>query len=452
MERTIAAISTGQAPGGIGIVRISGEHALQIASCVFHGNGDLAQAKGYTAHYGKFLDQGGYFDEGVALVFRGPKSYTGEDVVELSCHGGLYLTQRLLRAVLQAGAEPAGPGEFTRRAFENGKMSLTAAESVMDLIGAQGKKAAQAAFAVRDGALQQRIDDIRRELVEVAAHLNGWADYPEEDLPAVETGALRRSLSGIEQRLAALLLNFDTGAAIRTGVETVILGKPNVGKSTLMNLLSGCEKSIVSPVAGTTRDIVEETVRLGDVLLRLADTAGLRETQDQVEAIGVNRAEQRMERAGLILAVLDGSEPLSEEDQKMLRQVKSKPVIAVINKNDLPQMVTGRDILPFTSHIVTLSARQGDGLEKLTAEIEEILGTKDWNPADGLLSTERQRRAAQRAKERVEGALEALACGVTLDAVTVEVESAIDALLELTGERVTDSVVNEIFSQFCVGK
>ncbi len=376
MERTIAAISTGQAPGGIGIVRISGEHALQIASCVFHGNGDLAQAKGYTAHYGKFLDQGGYFDEGVALVFRGPKSYTGEDVVELSCHGGLYLTQRLLRAVLQAGAEPAGPGEFTRRAFENGKMSLTAAESVMDLIGAQGKKAAQAAFAVRDGALQQRIDDIRRELVEVAAHLNGWADYPEEDLPAVETGALRRSLSGIAQRLAAHLLNFDTGAAIRTGVETVILGKPNVGKSTLMNLLSGCEKSIVSPVAGTTRDIVEETVRLGDVLLRLADTAGLRETQDQVEAIGVNRAEQRMERAGLILAVLDGSEPLSEEDQKMLRQVKSKPVIAVINKNDLPQMVTGRDIRHSLPILSPCPPGRAMGWKNSPPKLKTILGNK----------------------------------------------------------------------------
>ena len=452
MESTVAAISTGQAPGGIGIVRISGRKAISIADRVFQGNVKLCEAKGYTVHYGNFADQDGVFDEGIALVFRNPKSYTGEDVVELSCHGGLYLTKRLLRAVLYAGAEPAGPGEFTQRAFLNGKMSLTAAESVMDLIGAQGEKAAKAALAARDGALQKKIDRIRQALVTVAAHLNGWADYPEEDLPAVENGELLHTLNEIKNELDYLLHHFDTGAAIRTGVETVILGKPNVGKSTLMNLLSGCEKSIVSPIAGTTRDIVEETVRLGDVLLRLADTAGLRETKDQVEAIGVTRAEQRMERAGLILAVLDGSEPLSLEDQKMLDQVKGKPTIAIINKNDLPQKIAEADIAPYTNHIVTLSAQQGNGLEQLTETIETVLGTKDWNPAEGMLATERQRRAAIRSRESIQEAINALQDGMTLDAVTVEIETAIDALLELTGEHVADSIINEIFSQFCVGK
>lgn len=452
MDRTIAAISTGQAPGGIGIVRISGKNAIKIAGKVFTGAFPLEDAKGYTAHFGRFGDQEGEFDEGIALIFRGPKSYTGEDVAELSCHGGLYLTQRLLRAVLSAGAEPAGPGEFTRRAYENGKMSLTAAEAVMDLIGAQGEKAARAALAVRDGALQRRIDEIRDKLVTVAAHLNGWADYPEEDLPAVELGALKEALLQGVMQLQGLLQRFDAGAAIRSGVETVILGRPNVGKSTLMNLLSGCEKSIVSPVAGTTRDVVEETVRLGDVLLRLADTAGLREARDQVEAMGVSRAEKRMERAGLILAVLDGSEPLTEADRKMLAQIGNRPLIAIVNKSDLPQRLEERELLPFTNQIVFLSAKEGEGVQELAQKIQTLLGTEDWNPAEGMLNTERQRRMAQRALDALTAAVEALNSGITLDAITVEVEAAIEALLELTGERASSLVVEEIFSQFCVGK
>ena len=282
---TIAAISTAQAPGGIGIIRISGNDAVAVAERVFRSarGKKLSDLPGYHALYGSVWTSGKdgapeKIDEAVALVFRAPASFTGEDVVELSCHGGLYLLRRALSAVLEAGASAAGPGEFTRRAFMNGKLGLTEAESVMELISAQGKQAARAALAGHDGALERRIAGIRQSLVNQAAHLSAWADYPEEEIPEVDTADLRESLVSARGEIETLLRQFEAGRAIREGVNTVIAGRPNVGKSTLMNLLAGCERSIVTQYAGTTRDIVEDTVILGDVLLHLADTAGIRDT------------------------------------------------------------------------------------------------------------------------------------------------------------------------------
>lgn len=453
-DRTIAAISTPQAAGGIGIVRISGTDARRVASRVFRpaGGKSIEEAKGYTALFGRVADGEGEFDEAVALVFSQPKSYTGEDVVELSCHGGLFLVKRLLAAVLRAGAQPAEPGEFTRRAFLNGKLSLTGAEAVMDLIGAQGKQAAAAALAAKDGALGRRIDAVKETILSLSAHLAAWVDYPEDDIPALEPQALERELAAVQGELDRLLAGFEQGRVIREGVETVLAGRPNVGKSTLMNLLSGCERSIVTDIPGTTRDVVEETVRLGDVVLRLADTAGLRETENPVEAAGVARTRERLKRAGLVLAVFDTSAPLSEEDRSLLQELKGSRAVAVLNKADLPGRIEEEEIRAAVSQVVELSAATGQGYDALTKAVETALGTGEIDPAAGMLATERQKACALRAREGVGQAAEAIRAGMTLDAVSVALDDAAAALLELTGERVTDAVLDEVFARFCVGK
>jgi tRNA modification GTPase len=451
---TIAAISTPQAPGGIGIVRISGPRAREIAGRVFlpAGKKTLEEIGGYSALYGKVRDEDGEIDEAIALNFRAPKSFTGENVVELSCHGGLLILRRLLRAIFRAGAAPAGPGEFTRRAFLNGKIGLTEAESVMQLVSAQGEQAAKAALAGHEGALERRIQRIREKLIQTAAHLSAWADYPEDDIPRVTEEELSVSLSGVRSELEALLRGFDAGRVLREGVDTVIAGRPNTGKSTLMNLLSGCERSIVTDFAGTTRDIVEDTVLLGEIPIRLADTAGLRDTADPVEKVGVGRARDRIRSARLILAVFDASQELNDEDRMLLREVGDTPCVAVVNKIDLPIKINKEFIKTNIKHVVYLSAKTGEGLSRLEDAVAALLGTKELDPADGMLYTERQRDAADRSLQSVDEALTALENGMTFDAVTVSVEDAVSALLELTGERATVAVVDSVFSHFCVGK
>ncbi len=455
MSTTVAAISTPHAPGGIGIIRISGDRALEIADRVFApvAGKPLSQLRGYTCAFGHVQTaEGRYLDEAVATVFRAPKSYTGEDVVELSCHGGLYNTKRVLRTVLESGAVPAPPGEFTKRAFLNGKMTLTQAESVMDLIGAQGEAAARMAFSAREGALYRRITIIREALVSAAAQLSAWVDFPDDDIPELGNDALGDVLQNAEEALETLLTGFDAGRVVREGVETVIVGRPNVGKSTLMNLLAGCEKSIVTPIAGTTRDIVEETVRLGDVLLRLADTAGIRNTEDDVERIGVDRAHSRLRTAQLILAVFDSSEPLTPDDHLLIEALPIDRVIAIVNKSDLPKQVDESYIKSSFKHIVYISAHEGLGVEELTKQVEALFLTSGLQADEGVLATERQRDAALRAHTAVKGARVDLNMGMTLDAINVSIDEAIAALLSLTGESVTEAVVEDVFSRFCVGK
>ena len=416
---TIAAISTAQAPGGIGLIRISGPQAQEIADKVFTAKSGkkLAGEKGYTVHYGRVHDEAGEIDEAIAINYRAPASFTGENVTELSCHGGLYLLRRTLRALYHAGARPAQPGEFTRRAFLNGKMGLTEAESVMELISARGDQAARAALAGRDGALERRIEAVKETLVGAAAHLEAWADYPEEEIPEVNEDELQRIFFDAGRELDRLLQSFDAGRALREGVDTVIAGKPNAGKSTLMNLLDGCERSIVTDVEGTTRDIVEETVLVGGIPLRLADTAGLRDTDDAVERIGVERARKRLESAQLVLAVFDSSRKVGEEDRRLAHACRNVPALAVVNKSDLPTKLDYSYIQKYFQHVVVLSAKNGDGLEELAKAIGKVLKTAEIDPNEGLLFTERQRDAARRAKESLEEAERALKIGMTLDAV-----------------------------------
>ncbi len=451
---TIAAISTPQAVGGIGIVRISGPRAREIAQNVFTSKSGkrLDDLKGYQALYGFVSDGEERIDDAIALNFIGPASFTGEDVVELSCHGGLYLMRRVLKAVFSAGAVPAGPGEFTRRAFLNEKMGLTEAESVMQLISAQGEQAAKVALSGHDGALEKKIIQIREMLIGTAAHLSAWADYPEDDIPEVNTDVLEGTLVAAKSELEKLLRQFDAGRIIREGVHTVIAGRPNVGKSTLMNLLAGCERSIVTEYAGTTRDVVEDSVILGGVPLHLADTAGIHLTDDPVERIGVLRAQEKVKQAQLVLAVFDSSQELNEEDKKLVVSIGDSPAIAVVNKNDLTSKIDIEYINNYFKHIVYISALSGTGLDELKDAVAQVLQTAQLNPAEGILFTERQRDAARRAHDCVTEALLAVEHGITLDAVTVSIEGAISSLLELTGERATEAVVDSVFHHFCVGK
>ena len=451
---TIAAISTAQGEGGIGVIRISGENAISVADRVFQNirSKPLSEMKGYTAAYGRIVADGEAIDEAVALVFRAPHSYTGEDVVELSCHGGLFITKLVLRAVLDAGAVPAQAGEFTKRAFLNGKLDLTEAEAVMDIISAKNRSAARAALSVREGALSRRIDAVKERLLSLAAHLSAWADYPEEDIADVTDEQIFSACDAAEAELSDLLATYDCGQAIKQGIDAVIAGRPNVGKSTLMNLLSGSEKSIVTEIPGTTRDVVEDTVVAGDVILRLSDTAGLRDTDDTVERIGVDRAKQRLAQCGLLLAVFDNSRALEDFDFHLLEAAENVPTVAVINKTDLPSQLDISKITNSIDKIVYISAATGEGKEELISAIAQLAGTAELNPSEGILSNERQRADASAALNAVREAKAALKSGMTYDAVTVTVEDAITALLEMTGEKTGDEVIDRVFHTFCVGK
>lgn len=454
MENTIAAISTANGAGGIGVIRISGENACNVADRVFKSvsGKKVSEMKGYTASFGKAFDGDELIDEVVVLVFKAPHSYTGEDVVELSCHGGMYVTKRVLRAVLKSGAVSAQAGEFTKRAFLNGKMGLTEAEAVMDIISARGVQSAKAALSCMEGKLRIRIDNVRDKLVNIAAHLSAWADYPEEDIPQVDSGNLINSLNECKEELSDLLKSYDAGKMMREGVNTVIVGKPNVGKSTLMNLLSGCERSIVTNIPGTTRDIVEETVMLGDIPLNLSDTAGIHLTDDPVEKIGVERAKNSILKAGLILAVFDSSEPLSDDDRVLIDLLSGSPALAVVNKTDLEKKLDTDYIQNKLHNVVFISALMGNGSKELENKVADIIGTSNLDSSQGILANERQRSSAENALYSVSEAVNAVNLGVTLDAVTVIIEDAVNYLLELTGERVTETVVDKVFSRFCVGK
>lgn len=453
-NQTIAAISTPLAVGGIGIIRVSGTHAKAVVKGLFHpvGKRTLDTVSGFSAIYGRVFDADGDIDEVVVTVYHAPKSYTGENIVEISCHGGIYVMQRILRACIHEGATLAEAGEFTKRAFLNGKMNLTEAEAVIDLITAQSGQAVKAALSARDGVLSKKVASITKVLIEAAGHLAAWVDYPEEDIEEVTNARLLEDLQSVYIQLKVLLSSYNTGRIIKEGVDTAIIGKPNVGKSTLMNLLAGFDRSIVTDIPGTTRDVVEDVIRLDDVVLNLADTAGIRETNDPIELLGVTLSRKKLISAGLVLAVFDSSSVLGEDDKELLALLSDRPSIAVINKTDLDKKIDVDFIQKKIPHIVEISALLGEGQDKLAETIKEVLGLHHIDALAPILANERQRAAVEYAMAGVVDGISALKADYTLDAVSVCIDVAVDRLLELTGERATNEIVNEVFAHFCVGK
>ncbi|MBQ2263908.1 MAG: tRNA uridine-5-carboxymethylaminomethyl(34) synthesis GTPase MnmE, partial [Oscillospiraceae bacterium] len=389
-------------------------------------------------------------DDCVLTVFRAPHSYTGEDVVEISCHGGRFLTQKILRTVLCDEVRLAQAGEFTKRAFLNGKLSLTQAEAVADLISASGENAVKCARSLRDGATFRRISGFSSVLLELLSDLAVWADYPDEDIPSVDGNALEVRLSALLADMQALLSTYDYGRIVREGLHTVIAGKPNVGKSTLFNALNGFERSIVTDIAGTTRDVVEEQIRIGGYTLRLSDTAGVHDTDEQIERMGVEKSLAFLRDADLVLAVFDVSRPLEPDDETILAQLPLDRTIAVCNKTDLGK---AWDLNAYAfADIVEISAKMLDGMEVLEHAVERFASRQATPAEDGMIANERQRSCLMDAVTAVQEALDALQMGLAYDAVTVSLEGAADALLQLTGERITDAVVDAVFTRFCVGK
>lgn len=451
---TIAAVSTPNAPGGIAVIRISGKNAINIADKIFTpvGSKSVKDMEGYTCAYGIAHDNGERLDDCILTVFREPHSYTGENIAEISCHGGLYVTKRILRAVLKNGAENAEAGEFTKRAYLNGKLDLTQAEAVMDIISAKGERELKMAENLREGSAFRKAKKCSEKLIKILGDLAAWADYPEEDIPEVKPENLCAELEEVRKDLLSLIENYDCGRILRQGVSTAIVGRPNVGKSTLFNCLSGCERSIVTDIAGTTRDVVEESVKLGDIVLRLADTAGIRQTDDIIEGIGVDIAEKLIDSSELIIAVFDGNCPLTEDDLKLIKKLDNKKCIAVINKSDLGICIDTSEIEKNIIQIVYLSAKENDGVERLQSAVESLFEINENSFSLAVAVNERQKKCIDSALMYVESAVSALKNGEFLDAVNVLIDEAEQNLLSLTGEKVTDAVVDEVFSRFCVGK
>ena len=454
----IAAIATGTAPTAIGIVRVSGDGCLSLCDAVFRANSGrpLAGLTPRTMVLGDMLDaQGRVIDHGLAVTFPGPHSYTGEDSAEFHCHGSPVVLWELLSALFAAGARQAGPGEFTKRAFLNGRLDLTEAEAVVDLIDAETSAAARNAAAQLSGSLRRDFQAVTDALLDIATRFYAVVDYPDEDIPDIHPEEVSASLTAAHDTLARLLATCRRGDVLRRGVATAIVGRPNAGKSSLLNALAGYERAIVTDIPGTTRDTVEESVVCGGVRLRLIDTAGIHETEDAVEKLGVERSRQALASADLALAVVDGSAPLTEADGEILRLAAQCPRwILVLNKQDLNggrgAIYRPDPALPKPAAAVEVSALHGD-VFSLERAVEKLFPAGSA-PDGSILTNVRQQEAARRAAEAVERAREALDAGFTPDAVLTDVEEALDALGALTGRTAKEEIVSGIFSRFCVGK
>ena len=455
MNDTIAAIATAQAPSAIGILRLSGPDTCAILDGVFcPKNGKPMSAQdGRNMVYGTLLDSAGrVIDNALCVLFRAPNSYTGEDCAEIHCHGSPIVLNEGLTSLFAKGARQAAGGEFTRRAFLNGRMDLIQAEAVVDLIDAETAEAARNAVGQLSGTLSRTVEEIYEALMAVVSRFYAVVDYPDEDIEDLQRAELLDTLRRSENKLQELLATFSRGKLLKSGVPTVILGKPNAGKSSLLNALLGYERAIVTDVAGTTRDTVEEKVRLGHVLLRLIDTAGIRETADSVEKIGVERSRIAAGKASLALLVLDGSAPLDAEDESAIAVAEGVAnLVVIVNKSDLPRRIDVGALADRFDNVISLSAKTGEGITTLTDHITSLYPA--GSAAQGeLLTNARQADAVSRAWNAVREARSALRIGMTPDVVLSDAENALSALGELNGKSLREDLVATIFSRFCVGK
>ena len=454
---TIAAISTAMTASGIGIIRISGEKSVSIAEKIFHPGKKgkkLSEQAAYTAHYGMIKDGEEIIDEVLVLLMKKPHSYTAEDTVEIHCHGGVYVMKRILDLVIRNGARPADPGEFTKRAFLNGRIDLSQAEAVMDVIQAKNEYALKNSVSQLKGSVMKKIRALREQVLYEIAYIESALDDPEHI-----------SLEGYPQKLCVKVDNFlkeseelltgaEEGRVLREGIRTVIVGKPNVGKSSLLNVLAGDERAIVTEIAGTTRDALEEQIRIRGLTLNLVDTAGIRETEDVVERIGVDRAKNMVNEADLVLYVVDSSSVLDENDEEIISFLKDQNVIVLLNKSDLPSAVNSEMIQERLSKpVISVSAREETGIEEFADLLEKMFleGRVSFND-EVYLTNARQKNAMEEAKRSFERVKESIEAGMPEDFFSIDLMAAYDSLGQILGESVGEDLVNEIFSKFCMGK
>lgn len=458
LEDTIAAISTG-GTGGIGIVRMSGENCISIVDKLFQSKNhiSLLEKKSHTLSYGYIVDNktGNVIDEVLVTVMKAPNTYTKQNIVEINCHGGIVVLQKVLELVLNNGARLAEPGEFTKRSFLNGRIDLSQAEAVIDLIQSKTDISRQSAVNQLGGRLHQKVAQMRSKLLDMIASIEAVIDYPEHDIEQDTYADMEQKTTEIISEMEQLLKNADRGKIIREGIQTVIIGKPNVGKSSLLNWFLEEERAIVTDVAGTTRDTVEEYVNIEGIAMKIVDTAGIRQTGDIVEKIGVEKSKSYAEKADLILLLLDSSHELEHEDKEILSFIKNKKTIILLNKSDLEQKITAENLKEYTQDaaILSVSVKQNKGLEQLTQQLKKMFfGGEVITAEDGLLGNVRHVNALYRAKEAMQRALTTITTRMPEDFISMDLQQANAALGEITGDTVDEEIIDRIFTKFCLGK
>ena len=463
-KETIAAISTGMTNSGIGIVRISGEEAVVVADRIYRGKKNLSEVESHTINYGYIVDcesslsedqTENVIDEVLVTVMRAPRTFTGEDTVEINCHGGTFVVKKVLELVLKNGASPAEPGEFTKRAFLNGKMDLSQAEAVIDVINSENEYALQSSVSQLKGSVKKKINDIREKIIYHTAFIETALDDPEHISVDGYSDTLRSSAEEIIQELERLIHSADDGRVIKEGIKTVIVGKPNAGKSSLLNVLAGHERAIVTDIEGTTRDVLEETIKLGVLNLNVVDTAGIRQTEDLIEKIGVDKALEYAETADLIIYVVDASRSLDENDEKIINMISDKKSIVLLNKSDIDTVISAEHIKEKVSNIpiISISAKEERGIKDLEDKVKEMFLKGDISFNDQVyISNVRQKNALLEALESMKKVIRSIDDNMPEDFYSIDLMDAYESLGYITGNSVGEDLINEIFSKFCMGK